>query len=124
MNRIIHFEINAEDPEKIAAFYTKVFNWSINKWEGLIEYWLATTGNKNEAGIDGGIMRKEEGVPRTVNTIGVKSVDEFIERIINSGGTVLRPKSAVPGVEYFAYCTDPEGTVFGIMENDPEAKQH
>ncbi len=67
-------------------------------------------------------MRKEEDIPRTVNTIGVKSVDEFVEKIVNNGGVILRPKFAVPSVGYFAYCSDPEGTVFGIMEDDPEAK--
>ena len=34
----------------------------------------------------------------------------------------LRPKNAIPGVGYFAYCEDTEGNVFGVMQNDTKAK--
>lgn len=33
MPRVQHFEISANDPEKLAAFYEKVFGWKITKWE-------------------------------------------------------------------------------------------
>jgi predicted enzyme related to lactoylglutathione lyase len=31
------------------------------------------------------------------------------------------PKMAVPGVGWLAYAKDPEGTVFGMMQEDPDA---
>ncbi|HEV2494165.1 MAG TPA: VOC family protein [Terriglobia bacterium] len=34
MPRVIHFEINADQPERAAKFYTAVFGWEIKKWEG------------------------------------------------------------------------------------------
>lgn len=60
--RIIHFEIEAEKPERAIEFYKRVFKWKVEKWKGPIEYWLITTGNKDEPGIDGGC---QEG--RTIN---------------------------------------------------------
>jgi uncharacterized protein len=33
MNRVVHFEIHAADPERAAAFYRKVFDWNIKEWQ-------------------------------------------------------------------------------------------
>jgi predicted enzyme related to lactoylglutathione lyase len=121
MPRVVHFEIPADDPERAAKFYTEAFGWKINKWEGPMEYWLVATGEKSEPGIDGGIMKRGE-VKTITNTIGVDSVDEFINKIESAGGAVIAPKTAVPGVGWFAYCADTEGNLFGIMQDDPNAK--
>jgi predicted enzyme related to lactoylglutathione lyase len=39
-----------------------------------------------------------------------------------AGGQVAVPKMAVPGVGWLAYCTDPEGHIFGMMQSDTSAK--
>ena len=122
MPRVIHFEIAADDPERAAAFYRKVFGWEIQKWEGPMEYWVITTGPKEEPGIDGGLGRRTEPGAGTENTIGVDSVDKAVERVVAGGGKVTRPKHAVPGVGWLAYCADTEGNQFGLMQDDPSAK--
>lgn len=78
MPRVVHFEINVDEPERAVKFYSDVFGWKIQKWEGSIEYWLITTGSSDEPGIDGGLMKREEPSATTVNTIDVSSVDEFL----------------------------------------------
>jgi predicted enzyme related to lactoylglutathione lyase len=122
MPRVVHFEIDAKKPDRAIKFYEKVFSWKIKKWEGPVEYYLITTGKESEPGIDGGLSRRTEPEPSTVNTIDVPSVDEFIKKVEASGGTIIRPKMAVPGVGYMAYFKDPEGNIFGMMENDESAK--
>jgi len=122
MPRVVHFEIDAKKPDRAIKFYEKVFSWKIKKWEGPVEYYLITTGKENEPGIDGGLSKRTESEPSTVNTIDVPSVDEFIKKVEASGGTIIRPKMAVPGVGYMAYFKDPEGNIFGMMENDESAK--
>jgi predicted enzyme related to lactoylglutathione lyase len=119
MLRVTHFELPADDPERAVAFYQKVFGWKINKWEGPVDYWLITTG-ENASGINGAIMRREN-VTNTVNTVDVPSLDEFSQKVVAAGGKVMTPKTAIPGVGYFAYCTDTEGNLFGIMQDDPAA---
>lgn len=122
MDRVIHFELGAEDPERSAAFYRQVFGWEIKKWQGPEPYWLVTTGPNGEPGINGGILRHREGGPRTMNTIGVASVDEAVEKVIRGGGKVVLPKMTIPGVGYQAYCQDTEGVIFGVHQADPAAK--
>jgi hypothetical protein len=121
VHRVVHFEFNTSDPERSDAFFSEVFGWKVSKWEGGPDYWLATTGPEGDVGIDGAIMRSQDGTPRTVNTIEVASVDEAAERVAAAGGQVVVPKQAIPGMGYFAYCTDPTGLIFGIYHADEQA---
>ncbi len=122
MPRVIHFEIPAEDADRAVAFYTKAFGWKISKWGGPANYWLITTGEDKEPGINGAITEKSETVPATTNTISVPSFDDAVKKITVAGGKILTPKMAVPGVGYMAYCKDTEGNAFGIMQLDASAK--
>jgi predicted enzyme related to lactoylglutathione lyase len=121
MPRVVHFEIPADRPERAVKFYKKVFGWKIDKW-GPVDYWLVTTGEDKEPGINGAITSKSDFVAVTTNTVGVASYDDAVKKIVEAGGKVLMPKTAVPGIGYMTYCKDTEGNVFGIMQNDPSAK--
>jgi predicted enzyme related to lactoylglutathione lyase len=122
MPRPIHFEISADEPTRAVKFYQDVFGWKIEKWNGPLEYWMVMTGEQNQPGIDGGLMRREKTFPPTTNTIDVPSVDDFIAKILKSGGKVVRPKMPVPTVGWMAYCEDTEGNIFGIIQMDKDAK--
>lgn len=122
MPRVIHFEIPAGNPERAVEFYKKVFDWKIEKWAGPMDYWLVTTGEDKEPGINGAITEKSDYVKVTTNTIGVASYEDAVKKIVEAGGKVLMPKMAVPGIGYMTYCKDTEGNVFGIMQSDPNAK--
>jgi predicted enzyme related to lactoylglutathione lyase len=122
MNRVIHFELGADDPDRAASFYRTTFGWEATKWGGPEEYWLIKTGPDGQPGINGGIMRHKDAMPRTVNTIQVSSIEEFADRVARNGGQIVVPKMAIPGVGYQAYCLDTEGNIFGIHTPDAEAK--
>jgi predicted enzyme related to lactoylglutathione lyase len=123
MGKVIHFEIPATDTKRVAAFYAKVFGWKIDKYAGgQMDYWLVTAGEDKEPGINGAISVKDDNHPTTVNTISVASFEDTAKAIVQEGGKVLTAKMAVPNVGYMAYCKDPEGTLFGVMQVDPNAK--
>ena len=122
MSRVVHFEIPADNPDRVAEFYKKVLGWNIQKWEGPMDYWLISTGKDSEPGIHGGIARKKDRPASGVLvTAQVDSVDDSLKKIVNDGGSIVVPKRAIPGVGYQAHFRDPEGNVIGIMENDPSA---
>ena len=123
MGRVNHFEITADDPKRAAAFYEKAFGWKFADWGGPFTYLLATTGDKNEIGIDGAIMDRSDHNQAVINTIGVDKWEAGADAVKKAGGQVLQEKTAVPGQGYFAYCKDTEGNVFGIFEADPAAGQ-
>ncbi|HVP06494.1 MAG TPA: VOC family protein [Candidatus Acidoferrum sp.] len=121
MPRVVHFEINADKPERASKFYGDLFGWKINKWEGG-DYWLVSTGDKSQAGIDGGIMKRDGQHASTYNTVAVESLDEYLTKVTKLGGTIHRPKTQIPGIGWFAYCKDTEGNVFGIIQPDMPMK--
>jgi predicted enzyme related to lactoylglutathione lyase len=123
MPRPVHFDLTAENPERAVAFYGDVFGWQFQKWDGggPFEYWLITTGQNGEPGIDGGLSRRQESSGGITNTISVPSLDEYIQRITQAGGKVVAPRMAIPTVGWFAAFSDPEGNKFALMESDPHA---
>lgn len=122
MPRVVHFEITAENPDANAEFYKEVFGWKVQKWEGPSDYWLFTTGEEGEAGIDGGMGKREEGERSVINTIDVPDAHAFAARVEKYGGKVVNPVHAVLGVGWLAYIEDPDGNTWGIMQEDPQAK--
>ncbi|MBN2170621.1 MAG: VOC family protein [Candidatus Krumholzibacteriota bacterium] len=122
MPRPVHFELPADDPERCARFYREAFGWEIRKWDGPMEYWRVMTGPEDAPGIDGGIGRRQSPGEGIVNTLEVEDLDAALAAVEKAGGTVTRPRSAVPGVGWFAYCADTEGNPFGLMQSDPMAE--
>jgi hypothetical protein len=121
MPRVIHFEIPANDPEQCVRFYGGLLGWKFHKWDGPMEYWLVDTGPADQPGINGGLMRRRHPDQPVVNTVDVASVDETCAKVASLGGLVVVPKMPVPGIGWLAYCKDPDGNIFGIMQTDPSA---
>lgn len=132
MNRITHFEIQTDEPERAAQFYRDVFGWEITKWEGgQMEYWMVMTAPKDstEPGINGGLLRRptkkppqECGTNAFTCTVVVENYDEIEKKILSKGGMVAMPKFAFVGMAWQGYYLDTEGNVFGVHQVDPNAR--
>lgn len=131
-NRVVHFEIHADEPERAAKFYTDVFGWEIKRWEGLQwDYWVVMTAPKDskDPGINGGMMKRMSPAPvngAAVNayacTVQVDSYDETYDKILKAGGTVALPKFPLVGIAWQGYFLDTEGNIFGVHQPDISAK--
>ncbi len=118
---VTHFEIYAEDPAKLADFYRTLLGWQVDKAPG-VDYWRIDTGSGESKGIGGGLLRRPIPGPRSwVHYVHVESLDQTVERIVELGGAVVRPKTAVPKTAWYAVVTDPEGNIFAIWQADPLA---
>ena len=122
MPKIVHFEINADEPLRAKSFYENAFDWKIEKWEGPLEYWVIEAGYEGEEGINGGLQKREEPTDQIFNYINVTNADEFKDRIEKFGGSIESPKITVPGVGYIYMFKDTEGNKLGIMQEDENAK--
>ena len=115
---VTHFEIYAEEPEKLAEFYRRLLNWRIEKAPG-VDYWRIQTA---PSGMNGGLTFPPIPGPRSwVHYVHVESLDQTVEQILQLGGTVRRPRTAVPKTAWYAVVADPEGNIFAIWEPDPSA---
>jgi predicted enzyme related to lactoylglutathione lyase len=51
-----------------------------------------------------------------INYVQVESVDEFLERAVKNGGSVIMPKQHVPTVGYLGWIADPAGNPVGLIQ--------
>lgn len=122
MGRVIHFELFGDEPGKLADFYRALFGWKVESWGGPLEYYLASTGPREAAGIDGAVAPfGSAGDQRTVMTVDVDDLDAVVERAVAAGARVVNEKQQVPGVGWQAYLADPSGLVFGILQAERAA---
>ncbi|RMH04932.1 MAG: VOC family protein [Planctomycetota bacterium] len=124
MNRVVHFEIHADDPERAIAFYSEAFAWTFHAFGEGMEYWTIVTGPEDQPGINGGLVRRQGGRPDEgqavtafVCTVSVASVDEAAARVVAAGGRIVVPKFEVPGVGWCCYAKDTEGNILGLFED-------
>jgi predicted enzyme related to lactoylglutathione lyase len=120
---IVHFEIPADDVEKLKKFYSELFGWKIEKTPGPVEYWSIQTVPVNEKGepirpgVNGGMMKKQNPEHKPVSYILVESVDEYVKKIESLDGKIVVPKMEVPGIGWWALASDPEGNQFAILQS-------
>jgi predicted enzyme related to lactoylglutathione lyase len=126
MSRAVHFEIQASNPQALIDFYSSLFGWSFNKWDGG-EYWMIHTGPDEQPGINGGLLPRRGPAPAEmaavnafVITVDVENIDAAMAKAA-SGGVECVPKMAVPGIGWLAYFKDPDGNIFGMMQADTTA---
>jgi predicted enzyme related to lactoylglutathione lyase len=116
--KVIHFEIPAQDPERLKKFYSKIFDWKFSQWKD-VGFWVSLTGQPPEFGIDGGIIDiKEMDIPLT-SVIEVQDIDKICLKILEKGGEITVPKFYVQGAGYLAYFKDPDMNLFGLRQIDP-----
>lgn len=119
-NRVIHFEIPCDHPQKVMDFFSEVFHWRFEQF-GDVPYWSAITGDENAPGINGGIMQKRDPRQPIAHSIYVEDIDAYIVRVAAAGGEIVVPKMAVPGMGWLAYFKDPDGNIHGMFQEDSTA---
>lgn len=122
MNRVIHFELQADNIERAKTFYEKALGWKVSqmmkKEEGGMDYWGLDTGEG--PGINGGMYQRPEAEDQKMHvydcTIMVQDIDKTMEDVKANGGKITKEKMEIPHVGWFAGCLDTEGNKFGLMQ--------
>jgi predicted enzyme related to lactoylglutathione lyase len=118
---IVWFEIPADDTARAKTFYSKLFGWKINPMPHMEEYFHMDTAGA-DASPDGAIMKRMHPQHTITSYVSVPSVAKYIAKIEKLGGSVCKPKTAVPGMGYLAICNDTENNTFAIWEMNAKAK--
>ena len=114
-NPVVHWELWSEDPDIAAEFYGKVFDWEMRSIPEM-SYHLAETGG--EGGINGGIMKPQQGPwpAKLTFYIDVNDLAAYRRKITDAGGKIVVEEMAVPGVGSFTLFEDPDGRVIGLWK--------
>ena len=126
MDKVVHFEIPADDQARAKEFYSSIFEWEVNDADmggGLVYTTVKTVPTdetmqaKEPGAINGGIMKRSSDTPAPVITIQVGSIDEALKKIEAGGGSTVQPRTEIPNMGAFAYFKDTERNVLGLWES-------
>jgi len=123
MDKVVHFEIPADDVERAKKFYKKVFDWKMESFPDM-EYTMIQTTAVDEkhmatepGAINGGMMKRQDPVKCPVITIDVQNIEETMKNVKKMGGELVRGKMQVGDMGYAAYFKDTEGNIIGLWQN-------
>jgi predicted enzyme related to lactoylglutathione lyase len=121
-----YFEIHADDCARAQKFYGELFGWTFTSFPAAIEYYRIDT---NEPGaMMGGLLKRPVTVqplqpPNAfVVTLLVPSVDNIVAKATTAGAIVAMAKFALPKIGWTAYLIDTEKNIFGLFQEDADAK--
>jgi predicted enzyme related to lactoylglutathione lyase len=121
-DKVVHFELPADNLVRAQNFYRSAFDWSINTVPGMGYTLVQTTpsgkdGSPTEPGaINGGMLTRQAPIKNPVITIEVASIDDSLKQIEKLGGRVVRDKQPVGNMGFAAYFSDSEGNVLGLWQ--------
>ena len=124
MNPVVHFEMPADDRQRVSRFYSTVFGWQMTQLgPEMGDYLLATTSeldedrmHKHKGAINGGFFAKEAGNAHPSLTIAVDDVKAHIEQVRKAGGTVLGEPQEIPGIGLYVSILDTEGNRVSLLQ--------
>ena len=113
---VVWFEVNGTNGAALRAFYEDAFGWKIDANNpigyGMVE---APSGR----GIPGGIGTKsasEVVQPDITFFVSTTSIDRTLANIEGLGGSVLMPRTVLPGGTIIGMFADLEGHAVGLVE--------
>ena len=108
---VVHWEIEANDPELLKAFYAELFNWDIG--DGFIMDIAAGFGGP-EPGPAGHIRQSDRrGVTLYVQ---VRDLRTSLDRAVELGGTITMDITDFPGAPTLAGILDPEDNPVTLVQ--------
>jgi uncharacterized protein len=111
--RLVHFEMPAQDAARAKDFYSSLFGWSFQSWDGPVEYHMTEAGG--EPG--GAVYPSQAGEQGPIVYFDADDVDATVARVRELGGEA-EDKQPIPGVGWYARCRDPEGNPFSLYNSD------
>jgi len=123
MDKVVHFEIPADNTERARKFYTQTFNWEMNSIPEMKYTIIHTTEidekmmPKEKGAINGGMLQRQHPITNPVITINVEDINLTIEKIKKNGGEIVHDKFQVGNMGLSAYFKDTEGNILGLWQN-------
>jgi predicted enzyme related to lactoylglutathione lyase len=133
MNPVVHFEMPAEDKERMKKFYTNVFGWQMQQFgPEMGEYVVVTTSEvgedhfpKQRGTINGGFYQKTKdmGEQHPSVVISVEDIRESMKKVKEAGGKILggdpnKPGEPgdIPGIGLYCSFIDTEGNRISMLQ--------
>jgi uncharacterized protein len=124
---VVHFEMPADDRERMAAFYAKVFGWEatmlgpeMGDYTVVITTETADGRPTTPGAINGGFfLRTDDASSQSPSVvIAVQDINASIASVREAGGTATESME-IPGVGLYSSVHDTEGNRVGMLQPAP-----
>jgi predicted enzyme related to lactoylglutathione lyase len=115
---VVHIEIPAADVGAAGEFYQKLFGWKMEH-AAEFDYTMWSDG----AGYGGGFnkLSEENPVGHVLVYIHSDDIEADLKNIEQLGGTIVHPKTEIPGTGWFGLFKDPTGNTLALYTSmNPE----
>lgn len=116
---VVHFEIIANDAEKLRGYYSELFGWEFNADNPMNYGTVDREANTNAdgIGIGGGIGAGPEDYDGHVTFyVEVPDVEAALAKAESLGGSrMMGPENVMEGIEIGLF-NDPEGRTVGVVK--------
>ena len=112
-------ELTTDNMEQAKEFYSQLFEWEMEPFgKASAPYLMVDTGGDAH----GGIMNKPSTRTPTTWTpyVQVDDLTAVCGKVELLGGRILKQKTAVPGMGWYAVIHDPQGAVIGLWQQRKE----
>jgi predicted enzyme related to lactoylglutathione lyase len=125
MNPVVHFEMPAEDRDRMTTFYETAFGWKTQKFgPEMGNYVLVTTAESDAkpgapaGAINGGFFPKNPDWPAQYPSvvIAVEDIASAMRQVNQAGGKVLGEPMDIPGVGQYVSFFDTEGNRVSLLQ--------
>ena len=116
IGKVVNFHLPADDVERAAEFYRKVFGWEFTPYPNSpVPYLVNDSGNGAGPGVPAAITARQDIIKAPVPTIEVENIDTALVEVVMQGGQQARVQE-IPGLGRFAYAIDSEGNIIALLQ--------
>ncbi|MCI0716370.1 MAG: VOC family protein [Chlorobi bacterium] len=134
MNPVVHFEMPAENRDRMVDFYTNVFGWNAQRLgPEMGNYIIVQTTETEESGfpkkpgiINGGFFDKSDDNQHPSVVIAVDDIREAMKAVEKAGGKIIGggfkagEPDDIPGVGLYIAFKDTEGNRLSLLQPNPK----
>lgn len=138
MNSVVHFEMPAEDKNRMVAFYESAFGWEMQQMgPEMGDYVVVKTAETDEKGmlkepgrINGGFFKKSKENQYPSVVIAVEDIRQAMKKVEEAGGKVIGGATKagepddIPGVGLYVAFFDTEGNRVSLLQPSPMMEVH
>jgi uncharacterized protein len=122
---VVHFEMPAEDRDRMTGFYEEAFGWKAQKLGPEMGNYVIVTTAETDAkpgapagAINGGFFPKKADWPAQVPSIviAVEDIKAAMWKVGQAGGKVLGEPMEIPGIGQYVSFFDTEGNRVSMLQ--------
>jgi uncharacterized protein len=115
--QMVHLEIPAGDAAKAREFWSSLFGWQWQTFEGPTEYHMTRFSETSGGAIYAPDPPDKRGARVYFDVDDINAGSARVNELGGEAGEAM----PVPGMGWFSLCKDTEGNEFGLWQNDPDA---